>query len=478
MKRTQAIRVDAECGGGSCAARLNEVTARLGAAPEDLLSLYLRLLPLEFFAQVRKQQQLRRQNNRVYTDAVVIWLMILQRLLRGSMEAAVLELLRSLPPAFWPQPCKRLQAGSEDSKSKLSSHTGSYNEARQDLPLTIVEQGSDQAFLRLLEQVGRPATARRDAFFVDGSTIRMPDSPELRTPYPPASNQKGKSHWPLLRIVVAHDLYSGLAMRPQWGPANGDHAVSEQALLEQAIDRLPAGCVVLGDANFGVFSVAYAAAQRGHPLALRLTGARAKALSQQQLRDGMDQRIQWKPSSHDRSHHPDLPADACVQGRLIVRQVQPSNGDKPFLLALFTTLEEEPHSIIELYGYRWNIETDLRSLKTMLGLEQLTSTTPDMAAKEIDVAMLAYNLVRAVTCVAAQKTGLQPRQFSFTRVRNVINAYAPMIAAAKDPREAQRLTDTMMYYVNQAKLPRRRKKRPTYPRAAWQKPQTYPKRKQ
>jgi len=224
--------------------------------------------------------------------------------------------------------------------------------------------------------------------------------------------------------------------------------------------------------------VAYAAAQRGHPAVLRLTMARAKALAKEEVRDGMDRRIQWKPSQAERRKHPELPADAVVEGRLIVRQVQPSKEVKPFLLALFTTLvDEDSDSVIELYGYRWNIEMDLRSLKTMLGLEQLSSTTPEMVAKEIDLAMVAHNLVRAVTCVAAERAGLKPRQFSFTRVRNVINAFAPMIAAARDEREAQRLTDDMMFYVHQAKLPRRHKKRPTYPREVWHKPQTYPKRK-
>ena len=32
-------------------------------------------------------------------------------------------------------------------------------------------------------------------------------------------------------------------------------------------------------------------------------------------------------------------------------------------LYFFTTLDLPPKQILELYGYRWNIETDLRSLK-------------------------------------------------------------------------------------------------------------------
>src|SRR5712691_4361474 len=53
----------------------------------------------------------------------------------------------------------------------------------------------------------------------------------------------------------------------------------EQGLWEGAIDRLPGGAVVSGDANFGVFSVAYAAVQRSHPVLLRLTLARARRLA-------------------------------------------------------------------------------------------------------------------------------------------------------------------------------------------------------
>lgn len=458
-----------------CGPRLQDAASGTGAVSADVLSLYLRLLPIEFFTQLREQKKLRRQNNRVYTDAVVIWLMILQRLCGGSMEAAVLELLRGLPPEFWPRPCKRLKQSTQETDPRLSSNTGSYNQARQELPLTIVEQCMDRTFLQLIEQA-RSTSGKRDAFFLDGSSLRMAYSPELAADYPPASNQKGSTHWPLLRILVAHDLYTGLAMRPHWGPINGEHAVSEQSLLEQAIDRLPPDSVVAGDANFGVFSVVYTATRHGHPAVVRLTMQRAMALAKEPLRDGIERQIRWEPSKNDRWKHRNLPDHAGVEGRLIVRQVQPSNGDAPFLLALFSTLEESADSVIEFYGQRWNIETDLRSLKTMLGLDQLNSTSSAMVAKEIDVALIAYNLVRAVTCVAAQKAGLQPRQFSFTRVRNVINAFAPKIAAARDAREAQQWADTMMYYVDQARLPHRLKKRPTYPRAVWHKPQAFPKR--
>src|SRR6266404_1668254 len=161
----------------------------------------------------------------------------------------------------------------------------------------------------------------------------------------PGCSQHGESHWPLLRILVAHDLYTAVAMRPQWGAMNGAEAVSEQGLLEQAIDRLPRAAIVVGDANFGVFSVAYASTERDHPVVLRMTMARARSLTKGELQDGMDLQIQWTPTRADRRSHPELPADASVSGRLIVRRVQPSDGSRPFLLPLFTTLKDEAGSI-------------------------------------------------------------------------------------------------------------------------------------
>jgi len=442
----------------------------------DALSLYQRLLPASFLEPLEKHA---RQHRRVYTFPVVMWLLIVQRLQPlASLETAVLELLRGLPSSFWPQPCQRVQDWHHGRKP-LSSHTGAYNQARQALPLTVVEQSCDRIFQQLTAHLnGTLPTLGARAFFVDGTTVRTAHSPALCRAYPPGSNQHGQAHWPLLRMLVAHDLQTGLALRPEWGPVHGPQAVSEQALVAAAMDRLPEGSVLVADANFGVFSVAYAAAQRGRPVVLRLTLVRARHLAGGPLPDGLDRPIVWQPTREDRRSHPALPADARVRGRLIAHQVQPNNGAAAFLLYLFTTLSADPDEGLNLYGQRWNIETDLRSLKSTLALEQLSCTTPEMVAKELNLAMAAYNLVRAITCIAAERAGIPPRSYSFTRVRNVVEAFTPLVANAKSPQEAQKYFDQMMYYVGQAKLPKRKKKRPSYPRTIWGKPKSFPHRRE
>lgn len=72
-----------------------------------------------------------------------------------------------------------------------------------------------------------------------------------------------QSHWPILRIVVLHDIETGMAQQPCWGAMFGPEAVSEQALGERALDPLPPGAVIIGDRNFGIFAIAYAAHQEG-----------------------------------------------------------------------------------------------------------------------------------------------------------------------------------------------------------------------
>lgn len=46
------------------------------------------------------------------------------------------------------------------------------------------------------------------------------------------------------------------------------------------------------------------------------------------------------------------------------------------------------------YLRRWNLEVDLRNLKTTLGMHELRGPTPQMALKASWVYLLTYNLIR------------------------------------------------------------------------------------
>lgn len=395
--------------------------------------------------------------------------MIFQRLdPKGTLSVAVQQVISGSTVVLTPKPSKRLR------EHTVSSNTGGYNRARQKLPLEVMQQVSDEAFEQLRSAKTQTLPGPLPMMFIlDGSTVLMPNTAELLEAYPPSRNQHGESHWPIMRVLVAHDLHSGAALRPESGPANGSKALSEQQLTGPLLDRLPAGAGIMGDRNFGVFSVAWAAQQRNRPVLLRLTEARARHAFGLGICSGTDRKVDWKASRHDRARHPGLPPDACVHGRLLARTVYPNDGSTSFKLYLFTTLDLPGDEIFELYGLRWNVETDLRTIKKTIRLEMLDCEKPEMVAKELVAAIMAYNLVRAIIDESARRTQMNPREYSFSRVQDVLNAWLPRIASACSDAERQTEIELMMRYVAQCKL-YKRKKRGSYPRVVWHRRQSFP----
>jgi hypothetical protein len=233
----------------------------------------------------------------------------------------------------------------------------------------------------------------RPVFIVDGTTLRTPAGKALTAAYPPGRNQHGENHWPTMMLVAFHDVHTGLATRPSWGAMYRESAVGEQSLAQQALQRLPADAIVLADGNFGILAFAQAVHQSQRPLLLRLTASRAgKVLGDLKLRPGRRRKIVWQPSSFERKKHQGWSEQPSVAGWVVACK-NPAHREE--ILYFFTTLDLKPARILALYKFRWNIETDLRSLKRTVSLHQLTSKTPSMVEKELLMAVSAYNLVRA-----------------------------------------------------------------------------------
>ena len=66
-----------------------------------------------------------------------------------------------------------------------------------------------------------------------------------------------------------------------------------------------------------------------------------------------------------------------------------------------------------LYACRWNVELDLRNLKTTTGMDVLSCQTPQMNEKQLWVHLLAYNVIRLLMAQAASNANVDPRSLSF-----------------------------------------------------------------
>jgi hypothetical protein len=220
--------------------------------------LFRRVAPVRYLHGLGNESGFRKRG--IFCLPVVVWMMITQRLQPDGTLATAVQRLRGGAYRKLLRRCKRVREG------RISAATGGYCQVRQKLSKLVVIQIVDDLFERLREMLreGWPGL-RRPVFLLDGSALLLEHRPELTGAYPPARNQHGQSHWPVLRVAVAHDVESGLAVRPSWGAACGAPATSEQKLVEEVLERLPPGAVALGDRNFGVFSVAWAAQRSGHP---------------------------------------------------------------------------------------------------------------------------------------------------------------------------------------------------------------------
>jgi len=420
------------------------------------MDLYGKAVPEDFFQTLENDLGLPARQ-RIFNLPLVVWLMISQRLdPKATLSTAVQQVVQQRPQVLLSDH-KRIREGT------VSCHTGAYSDARHAMPLVVAEKVADRVLDHLMQghREALPDWGRR-VFILDGSSLEMPHTAELVKAYPPDL----KSHWPVLRLLVAQELTTALAERPCWGPMYGPQAVSEQALTEQLLDRLPRDSVLMGDINFGVFSVAFAATQRGQDVVLRLQPNRAGVVGRGlSLQSGLDQQVCWQPSAYERKKHPDLPADACVRGRLIVQQVTASDGSS-VTLYLFTTLQLTVQQLVQLYGQRWNVETDLRSLKRTVDLQVLHCKSADMIAKELVLAIVGYNLVRSVMIAAAVEYNLDPRRLSFSRSQDVVNAALPGLDAAITPAQYQTRLRRMLQLVASCKLPYRRVRR-SLPRQVW-----------
>jgi len=89
----------------------------------------------------------------------------------------------------------------------------------------------------------RPVVILANLSGFDGSPesmrkLQLEYGAELVKAYPQAQNHHGKSHRPVVRIVVLHDVDTGWAERPYWGPMYGLQAASEPVRFTLTVEQV------------------------------------------------------------------------------------------------------------------------------------------------------------------------------------------------------------------------------------------------
>ena len=117
---------------------------------------------------------------------------------------------------------------------------------------------------------------------------------------------------------------------------------------------------------------------------------------------------------------------------ITVREVKV--GKKVLVTTLLNPRQTPKSELRQLFWQRWNVELDLRNIKSTLGMERFSCKTPSMVEKELWVYLLAYNLIRLLMAEAASQAGALPRQLSFKHTLQIWVAWSARQFLSRHPR--------------------------------------------
>lgn len=318
---------------------------------------------------------------------------------------------------------RRLSERIAQGQSVSALNTGSYCDARQRLPVTLPMTLGATIGERLESMApSRWRWQGRSVKLFDGTIVSMPDTPSNQRAYPQSHEQKPGLGFPIARIGALIGLASGAILRYQVVACEGK-GTGEQSVLENLLDHLNAGDVVLADAWLATWWIIEGASRRGADVVMAQHGRRITNFTRGRRLGKNDHVVQWprppKPktmSTEEYARYPEFLSmrEVKVNGRILVTTLR----DPKFVSA---------SALGTLYKMRWNIEVDFRTIKATLQMDVLRCKSQPMVEKEIAVCLLAYNLVRWAVAKAAVLSDVLPRALSFSGAKRILNAFADQL---------------------------------------------------
>ena len=356
----------------------------------------------------------------VYTTAVTLWSFLSQVLQDDKQAACQAAVARATCYCLQ----KRIPFPAAD--------TGSYCRARAKLP---------EAALRELscEVAEETETAAQEdwlwkgkhAKLIDGFTFTMPDTPKNQAEYPQQKSQKPGIGFPIARAVTILSLATACVTDAAIGPYSGKET-GETALLRQIMDNLGGDDVAVLDRYYCSFMMIALTLAQGTHVCARKHQKRHTDFRRGKRLGKYDHIITWtrpkRPEWMDEETYAQIPETLELRE---IRYWVTESGKRTGQIDVITTLtdpeEYTREEIAELYGFRWNSELDIRSIKDSLNLGHVRCKSPEMVRRELWTTILGYNLIRVTAMNAAALYDKQPRQISFTGTcQYVLGAWMPI----------------------------------------------------
>jgi len=376
---------------------------------------------------------------------LVVWLILGMALYRRFPIAELVERLNLVVPGTGP--VRVAPSGVAQARQRLG-----------DAPIRYLFQTCAQRWGH--ESARRHSWRDLAVYGVDGTTLRVPDSPANREHF---GGQRGRdggdSGYPLARGVALMALRSHILVDVTFGP----YGVSEHSYAENLWHQVPENSLVVVDRGFLDAKILI-------PIATDETNrhwlTRAKKNTAYRVEKSWsraDQLVELDVSRAARALDPTLPTTWRVRAIRYQRR-----GFKPQIL-LTSMLDPKTYpakDIVALYHERWEIELGFGEVKTDVldRQEALRSQKPAGVMQELWGVALAYNLVRLEMERVAAEVGVPPSRISFIMALRLIRDEWFWLADTRTPGTIPKRLEELRERLSRLVLPPRRSER-QYPRA-------------
>ena len=330
-----------------------------------------------------------------------------------------------------------------------STDTSAYCQARSRLAEKLLEKLFSQSGQSLEEKVRtEDLWCGRNVLVIDGSTVSMPDTVENQKEYPQPNTQKAGCGFPIAKIGVIFSLATGAAVALCIDVLN-THDIKLARKLYQFLKPLD---ILLGDRAFCAYADLVAIKKLDCDVVFRKHQSRTTSMRKGKIVGDCDKLVTWnKPKTCPKGLSKDefwlLPQTIIVREIYYYIVIPGFRTDRVSLITtLLDTTTYSSLAIVKLYGQRWNVELDLRHLKTSLGMDVLRCKTPSMVRKEIYVYLLAYNLLRSLMWSAATTYGTPPLRLSLQGTRHHLNNFIPQLLAVTNAK-GERIYRTLLKVI-------------------------------
>jgi hypothetical protein len=345
------------------------------------------------------------------------------RLCHRSMLWIVLAmgLLTHLPIRQVYKHARKMREGEEKTPSRSN-----LCEARQRLGVEPVR--------RVFDLVARPlATAETPGAFykglrlvgIDGSVFDVPDTPANAQRFHRSSGGRGDGAFPQIRKVSLVELGTHV----EFALAFGGWQDSEQKLVEQLWEKIPADALLLEDRGFFSYAHWKTLDARGVKLLVRMkTGLVLKPI--ERLPDGS-----YLAKIYPSSYHRDKDREGIVVRVIEYTLNDPQRTGHQQAHRLVTNLFDHAlfpaRELVCNYHERWEIELVFDEQKTHLDPRRpskaahFRSQTPEGVEQELYALSLGHFVVRALMFEAAKQEKLDVDRLSFTGSLQILQARLP-----------------------------------------------------